>query len=738
VAFDEENNQTYFLSIPKYGYVTNIFLSIDAIDLVGIFNFSKHYSNTQMYLPLNSSTPIDYAQHGLGITLVNNPTRIDTGGRFGRGSFEFNKTNHLIVDDGSSNAWAIIENGTYNIWIRPTDITNNKFGLISPDTHRVSLHFNDGTIASNNGDNITFAIFDTEASWNIITKKLSDYASSDEWIMITATWRARESMDLYINGQRVDNKTLTNKAVYAAIGNVEVGDSALINQGMDGRISDTLIMNKTLNASEIESLYYTNASMNIYFINRNYDIFNSNVSFNISDFNSILENDCNCQNCSLDGYLCNIPMAFYSNITSTYSLNLTVGNYSFGIDNCSNSFYIPSNSTLLNLTTIDQKTNTKFTTNTSFLFYYNFYGNSSPKNYYLVNMQKDDYKFCKYPSWSDFQGDMAHTITAAGYEQLVFNRYNTLYNGTFKAYLLETEATSNFITYNIVDATLEEVANALVTIYRNIGAEDIIVYQGLSDVAGQIVVYQDQLYKYHYIINASGFPIKEFDLQPVLTSYNVKLTEGDINIFTNEYQGIRYKLFPDTTLFGISNEYQNLSFALEGSNLEYFGLEIDGLTNCYPQCRILNYNDTGGNIIIGLNISEPQRFYASLFFKKVDGNEITINNYPYDGIHWNNTEKSISNFITDLNTGTSQNQRAVIAAFIMVIVAVLVASFGGDTIALLWAELITVLTLSIPNKTYSVGTEIIVINGIGLIGVFWGLLISTFFVINIIWLGSKQ
>lgn len=78
-----------------------------------------------------------------------------------------------------------------------------------------------------------------------------------------------------------------------------------------------------------------------------------NVSLNISLINNILDDDCNCTNCSLSNSICTMPLLFHSDTRGILQVNLSNATYEFGIDDCSN-----FKNKILNVSYFDERTET--------------------------------------------------------------------------------------------------------------------------------------------------------------------------------------------------------------------------------------------------------------------------------------------------------------------------------------------------------------------------------------------
>lgn len=448
-------------------------------------------------------------------------------------------------------------------------------------------------------------------------------------------------------------------------------------------------------------------------------------AFNISNntyINSALQAGCVCSGCSIVGTNCRIPITTHSDVSSIFQLKISNITSNYGIDNCSNSFNIPSNVTF-NISTFNEKTATSINVNGSFNIYYSGIDFFNPENLYFTQYlsSTNKFTFCKYPLWADLGGNIVSTINSPTYQQLNFYRYFTKYNQNYNVYLLPVETTSNYITYIIQDSstTSKRIQNALMKCYRIIEGNQVETQEGLSDVVGQILFYQDQLYRYDCSVNASGYPLKVFSLQPTLTTYVIQMNELGQTIDYEQYRGIRYKLNPSGNMFNVTNLYQNITFEFDGSNIEYFGMELTELTDCLPSCRVVSSSATGGNITISFNLSDTGIFYTHLFFKLTGQEEVTINAQINHAVYLQNTINSFVDLMEDIRNNTSPNTRVVLTGVSQAIVVGVAASIGIIGIGILYILLIMTIGLSIP--------------AVGMIPPLYGLLTSIIIVVMIVY-----
>jgi len=464
-----------------------------------------------------------------------------------------------------------------------------------------------------------------------------------------------------------------------------------------------MFINDTLTSYEIANLYSIFATL---YIDKSYNLSRSDVSFNVSYINKLLGSDCPSPNYIDDPY-CMINTTFYSGTPGILSVNLTNATYSYGIDNCTNSFNIPSNASAFNLTAKDQLTDSNLASNISYEITY------GSGNIYAGSEEKTTYEFCKYPAWYNETGIIYADVDVSGYNPYTFNRYDIYFSGQdYYAYLLEEDADHSQISYKLIDVNNEPVEEAIFLVYRSIGGVDTLVFEGKTDITGPT-------YQYDYIILASGFPEKNFSLQPQEQTsepdYTIKLSTESTSYFDNPYQGIRYKHIPEDIIFNNSGEWINLSFVLQGSNLEEVGMRFtDHNFTCIPaSCEDIIYDSNGGAVTVSVRMNHTGVLTGAYWFKPeggeriyVNDNKIKVSNFVASAL------KKFTELLQDIKANTSANQRTILTAGISAVVIGLAAALGLFGALLIIPAVLVNIVLSLP--------------AVGLINPFVGMIMSIF------------
>lgn len=375
--------------------------------------------------------------------------------------------------------------------------------------------------------------------------------------------------------------------------------------------------------------------------------------------------------CSLNFTSATRGLLAYSNLDIEYTAP--------EIDNCSD-YTIP----IFNFSTYDEITGNLINSNITFSINYVWNEDTDTDKYlYLEQLNRDIYEFCQEPQNVEFTGSMDNFVEASGYSSRTYTLTESLLGGVYKAYLLPNTYSTQ-ITFSLIDSASEPIENALFSIYRNIGGNSTLIYQQYSDFAGQVVTYLDQAYTYDFTINASGFPFKEFSLQPSQTSYILTLTSEGSSFYTPTYEGVRYRIWYNgqlglPTLINVTNTTHNITFEVEGTNLYEIGINLTHHNyNCTPvSCSDTLLTSTGGTVTVGILINESGYFNTAFWFQRIGGDRIYVNDgiikaVPFVFI----ATDSLLDFVDELKENTSPNMRIMLLTFVNVI-AIGIGSYIG-------------------------------------------------------------
>lgn len=190
-------------------------------------------------------------------------------------------------------------------------------------------------------------------------------------------------------------------------------------------------------------------------INKSY----TNLTFiNISSY---VKGNCNCTGCQLNSSICYIPITFHNPIyvNATYEASLIQDiNSSYGIDNCTNSYNIPSNATALNVSFYDS-------TDTLYQTLFEFYSNYGPTTTYTSNYSYgNDYtnfSICIYPNWANFYTDALITYNGTSY-----NTYQLNLTNNTQQLSLYTQSGTTEVTFTVTDYSDIEIENAYIHVLK--------------------------------------------------------------------------------------------------------------------------------------------------------------------------------------------------------------------------------------------------------------------------------
>ena len=456
VTFIANNNVNYYLSIPSYVYSNNITFTINKIPY-RIQNDSNIILRDTADITLNNLTNVTENTNmtkGYGWTLCNSfdggYTNYSTKSKYnGTYGININSTSPLI----SCARYFIYNftNKTYNnftLVFYYKDVSGNK----TPSGNGVIRLYNN----SEGQDRLQFGL----SAFNDFNFSGYRYVGNGSGSFTTNlpfdnNWH--KFIISYGDDFRIMENNFTN-IIYnysnSGLYSHTVGYISLYSTGEDFYIDNLYMCEGEMNDCSNESNYLYPYNVNI--IMNNTTVFNQggfltdkrNVSINNSLINDILSSSCSCENCSISGTDCLIPINFYSSNIGIAETNITNATYSYGIDNCSNSFGIPSNATAYNISFKDTLGNPLEVNYTSSITYL---GNSL----FTSTKQLANYSYCIYPNWFNYTANLSiqYIYTTALYT------YNTE-DITFDNVL-------NYLNFTVESGT----ANVLATVYNEIGNE---------------------------------------------------------------------------------------------------------------------------------------------------------------------------------------------------------------------------------------------------------------------------
>lgn len=339
------------------------------------------------------------------------------------------------------------------------------------------------------------------------------------------------------------------------------------------------------------------------------------VNVNVTPLNQIL-NGCNCQNCTVENNDCIVPVTFYINSTGNLTYSNPILNYSYGIDNCSNSFNIPSNSTSLNISYFDAN-NVPITVSHSSTITYT--GDT-----FSHTVDANNIKYCIYPSWYNDTIDQQIEYELDGiYYSYFLNDY--LYNNITKNLYLYTTNGTTQVLFTVLDVNGDEVQDAYIHILKyDVGTgtyktTEIIKTDAQGQALGNIVL--ANAYYTFYIYYGGSLVYTEAAVRLIATTRTFTVNLAGSDWFTNF----------DTTL-GVTTD---LYFNDATQNFVYTWSDASG--DMYYAClRVDKFNDTGkynlsntctestsGTILYNIPVLENGTEYIGTGYLKYDNEIIT-------------------------------------------------------------------------------------------------------------------
>lgn len=365
-----------------------------------------------------------------------------------------------------------------------------------------------------------------------------------------------------------------------------------------------------------------------------------NLTFYVSDeINNILDKNCSCSGCSINGLNCSIPFNFWT-ISPYFTTNVTLqDSYAYGIDNCSNSLGITNRSNSYLIRFYNVETNNQVTSDASALFSY--YGGG-----YDLNVS-DSYNvsMCTYPPWaaldvsgilyygqSSYGSKLYHFIEETFDENLQYlNLY--LFNGT-------SENRGRLIV-EVYDDFNNLISGANVKLLQYFSATHSYqeIAQCYSDSNGQCIFDVEINTKFYIATATATIGTNVYTGQSGSTGQLISLDGQTIQIHlkTSEQFGVDdiYDLIitPYNTSLVVNTSYLNAVFNDAGNDVHtvciaYYirnGIsEIEQTSNCIiGSSGIIN-------ILGGYVLDRDYTWIAKIYVLEDDGTKKTYNIYVYD------------------------------------------------------------------------------------------------------------
>lgn len=356
------------------------------------------------------------------------------------------------------------------------------------------------------------------------------------------------------------SSTLTDTPIYSDLGNISIYEEEIY-----WNITNSYPINVTIKANNITIANFTKLSTGY-------------ISLNNSLSNQILQ------------LSSNINISFYSEVPTIIEVNLTNATYSYGIDNCSNSFGIPSNATALNISSYDE--------NTLALLNINLTGtlNYSGSIYTINSININNVSICIYPNWGNTTL-YAYFQESAGEKERYYIENAKINNITQQIYLynfLDTSGVTEERT-TIYDNEYKYYPNVLGLLQRYYPATNTwtTVQVDKSDETGGLIYYiYESIKDYKIIWMQDGVmlgttaPIKFFCTStPCETSFTVIPSSS----VAYDYSGFSY-----TTSYNNETKIFVLTYADSAGLVKTVNLLVEQVTGAGRNV-ICNVNSTGAS-----------------------------------------------------------------------------------------------------------------------------------------------
>lgn len=300
-----------------------------------------------------------------------------------------------------------------------------------------------------------------------------------------------------------------------------------------------------------------------------------------------------------------------------------------------------------------------------------------------------------------------HKVTIGNENYTSRTYYTTVTNETSSviyAYLLRDDDGQDVL-FNVRDTDLTPIENVRVNYYRKINSTYTLIAQKDTDFAGQSQLLLDSTIEYFITFNHSSYDYRDIYLTPVLTFYTIILT-GERVVYESVYSGIRFKLQYNgvdglPTSFNITQEYQNITFIVEGDNLEEIGVNLTEHSYiCLPaSCENITTTTTGqASITISIMANYTGGFNTQFFFRTTGGKRIYVNDgfikvVPFITL----ANPTLEDMIQDIKDNTSPNVRTVIVTGISLLATGIGSTLGLIGTALILPALFITIFASLPG-----------------------------------------
>ncbi len=258
----------YFSSNVSNGSQVTYNWTSQVLDPEGNYSLLVHLDNNRDFSE-NATNVFDFAslsnpqENG---TIKNDGAIIDvSSGKFG-GAYNSSSTGDLDghIDFGDVDDWIGEQNITYMAWLRPID-TSGTEGVIAKFAPNIILGNGKGLKIQKNQGHLQ--ILDDGSS---LFLNASNFFVANEWTHLAIVVVANKSTYVYRNGQFNKSGVYTNitdNNNVLIIGNLPTTTGGQFNSPFEGMIDEVAIINRTLNATEINNTYRLTSGVYHWFVN---------------------------------------------------------------------------------------------------------------------------------------------------------------------------------------------------------------------------------------------------------------------------------------------------------------------------------------------------------------------------------------------------------------------------------------------------------------------------------------
>ena len=488
-------NYTY-IDLPRYSNLSYLYIKIDSL-----FNQSRYNSMFKDLNNLNSFIKgegiILKAKENTNINIVgiantSNPTRLRVyNGYTGINCSDDTDLNATYTRTGDNKYFVTSINLTkdmiYSFILDGGDCTTSWSrsynGAASYPTESTDVNFTGGFGKDDGTGNLTMYTFDItylSKETNEITDNLENIKMYLPILVLDYHGSYNTSGVIDISDYIYSLKNCNYNSAYTII-----GDNCRIALGFKA------LKQSDINISLILNNYTGLYPFNLKIYQNGVKIFNRTNEYRTSELISE-----NITLANLNILINNITIS--SEEPSKLNINLTNTSYSYGIDNCSNSFNIPSNATILNFTGLYENNNSEAyidITSESY-FKYGLYGESQTNIFYPLYTNIKNKEYCGYPSWAKFSTTPF----------IVYNRYTETLPRTLVYENLTLNGTLTTIPLYVLDSANSDVLQ---------------INLQINDLTGQ---YYNSTGIIRKLINASlkDITIQDFDIEAKIVTYLIQ------------------------------------------------------------------------------------------------------------------------------------------------------------------------------------------------------------------------